>query len=222
MYHSSLINALTVLHLIIPVLSLPLQPQVPVERTPLLRRAYSVVAVDGGAAATSMTQSFTESVTLTVSATKTIDRTTTLSLSLANLATPATTFAASTRTISEPGPITTLASTLTREYTLTISLASSSYASANCETTSTLTPSIIANAMPSSISDSAESTTLIHSSTAAILTNGNPPIPTTQSHRAGLSYTASRSWNSTTVSSYGPTGTGSTARILSSSWSHTP
>lgn len=222
MYHSSLIEALTVLHLIIPALSLPLRPQVAVERTPLLRRAYSVVAVDGGAAATSMTPSSTKSVTLTVSTTKTIDRTTTLLLSLPNLATPATTFAASTRTISEPGPITTLASTLTREYTLTTSLATSSYTSANCETASMLTPSTVAHATPSSISDSAEASTLIHTSTPAILTHGIPPIPTTQSHGAGVSYTASRSWNSTTVSSYGSTGTWSTAQILPSSWSRTP
>lgn len=220
MQHSSLIEVLTILQLVIPALALPLRPPVRAGRAPLLRRAYSVVAVDGGAAATSVNPSYTESLTLTVFATKTIDRTTTISPFWTNHGAPATILEASTRTISEPGPITSIATTLTRGYTLTISLANPSHSSVD-RGTSKPSSSIVANPIPLNISRSSEATTLIQTSTATILAYGIPPIPKTQSYGAGPPCTGSLSWNSTTVSSYGPAGTAPTAHIPPSSRSRT-
>lgn len=78
MYYASFVKALALLQFAILVLGHPLRQEQIVRPAQLLRRvSYSVVAVDGGAPATS-TSSPTKTVTHTASETKTIDKTKTI------------------------------------------------------------------------------------------------------------------------------------------------
>lgn len=220
---SPLLETLIFVQLIGSVLSLPFRSQRSLEQVQLLRRVpYSVVAVDGGAAATSSTSSPPITVTYTTSATETVDKATALSAHSTSYAIP-TSVAPSTRTVSELASTTTIASTITRDHTVTLSATTQSNTSPSCETTLTFTSPTVAIATSSTIPQTSETSMATQTSTMTTVSYGIPPMPTIQSHGAGASPTAARSWNSTTTNMYGPTGTAwSTVQILASSWTRMP
>lgn len=175
MHYVTFIKASALLQFIVLVLGHPLRQEQIAQPAHLLRRAsYSVVAVDGGSAATS-TSSPMKTVTRTASETKTIDQTKTIYF------TP------------------TLSTTLTVTESRTLSVTSG-----GCDNSIVVAPSskTIAPQSPATI------TTLVIDTTTSVK-YGTPAMPATQSHGDSARYSASRPWNSTVTSNYGPTGTAS-------------
>lgn len=103
-----------------------------------------------------------------------------------------------TKTISFTPTLPTI-STVTRSTTLSKTLN-------GCDTSTVVTPS-----SRTSTPQSPVATTALQPYITIGITHGTFPVPVSQSFGEGARYSASRPWNSTLTSNYGPTGTSSSA-----------
>lgn len=205
MYRSIPLQVLTLLYLIFTTSGLPILPHMPNESSQLLRRAsYSVVAVDGGSAATNTAQlSPTRTLTLTTSEIKTVTQTKSLTTSLTahGTTTPITT---STVTTKESGPITTVTHTVSEKIPVA---GAASVLTSTLVVTETTTAIGGACSTFSAVPNVPETTTIVQISTITSLVYATPPKPTTYSNGGGARYSASQPWNNTSTIEYGPTAT---------------
>ncbi|KAL8658336.1 MAG: hypothetical protein Q9226_001080 [Calogaya cf. arnoldii] len=185
--------------------ALPILPHQPDDSIQLLRRAsYSVVAVDGGPAATNAgQQSPTQTLTRTTLETKTVAQTISLTTSSAahGNTTPTTTH---TVTAKESGPATTVTYTVSETLSATVPASVLTSTITVMETTTAIGG---ACSTPSAVPNVPETTTIIQTSTVTSFVHGSPPIPTTYSNGGSARYTAAQPWNTTSTFEYGPTGT---------------
>ncbi|KAL8869439.1 MAG: hypothetical protein Q9174_004272 [Haloplaca sp. 1 TL-2023] len=193
------------------------------------RVPYSVVAVDGGSAATStLPPASTTTVTLTVSATETVEQTTTLTVSpTCSLGT--TSVSISTLTVTGTGPTTTVWSTISEDSapsTPAVSLISTPTAISTIRADTTSEPwtasspavSTTLDVFSSTASSAAGISTVIQTSTV-IAGYGIPPAPTTYNTGPSAAYSASRAWNTTMTTNYTPDSVSHTIiRASSDAW----
>lgn len=220
MYRNILLQSLTLLYLTFTTSGFPLLPHLPKESSQLLRprASYSVVAVDGGSAATNTAQlSSTRTLTLTTSETKTVAQTKSLTTSLTahGNTTPITT---STVTAKESGPTITVTHTVSEKIS---AMGAVSVSISTLVVTETTTAIGGACSPPLAVPNVPETTTIVQTSTVTSFVYGTPPKPTTYSNGGGVRYTASQPWNNTSTIEYGPTATGwATGQASSSLASH--
>ncbi|KAL8746387.1 MAG: hypothetical protein Q9190_001596 [Brigantiaea leucoxantha] len=194
----------------------PIQPRVP----------YSVVAVDGGADATPALPTYT--VTHTAAETKTVDKTETITAQPSSTspvtitAIPSTVVLTRTSFKSVSEPSTLIASAIpSNSYT------EESLSTTTASVTTTLSPTNIQVSIQCSDTTTAlsqistQSNELMPTSTfgqpsfipAVQVSHIVPPNPTTQTYGSDPMYSAWKSWNITSTSRYGSTGTNSATNI---------
>lgn len=205
MYYNIRVQTLTLLYLTFTASGLPVLSRPPSESLQLLRRtSYSVVAVDGGPAATNSEQlSPTQTLTLTTSETKTISQSKSLTTSVTAVvnSTPITT---TTVTLRESAPTVTVTRTVSGENPAT---GAASVLTSTLISTHFITAIGGACGTPSAVPIDLKTTTIVQTSTITNYMHASPPKPTTYSNGGGARYTASQAWNSTLTFQHGPTGT---------------